>query len=166
MLREVHFMDMSLLGGVRLGPNSAKPFWDQGLTLLGTRMSVDPLPARAALFWILGLALPEGKAMPTPYRMECCRLAKLYTPCTIFLPGQSDRILAMGKQPSTLSPCPSGGRKAQGPSTQGVLWVSMVPVSHPSPGPCPSLCSCSCMWMLHVWSGAWMLHCPTACPFW
>lgn len=57
MLREVPFMDVSLLGGVRLGPNSAKPFWDQGLALLGTRKSVDPLPARVVLSWVLGWTL-------------------------------------------------------------------------------------------------------------
>lgn len=36
MLREVPFMEVSLLGGARLGSNSAKPFWDRGLALLGT----------------------------------------------------------------------------------------------------------------------------------
>lgn len=88
MLRKVPFMDMSLIGGVRLVPNSAKPFWDQGLALLGTRKSVDPPPARAALSWVSGQALPVGKVVPTLYRIECCRLARLHTSCAIFLPGQ------------------------------------------------------------------------------
>lgn len=65
MLREVPFMDMSLLGGVRLGPNSAKPFWDEGLALLGTKKFVGPFPARAALSWVSGQALAVGKAVPT-----------------------------------------------------------------------------------------------------
>lgn len=54
MLREVPFMDMSLLGGVGLGPNSVKPSWDPGLALLGTGRCVDPLPTRAVLSWTLG----------------------------------------------------------------------------------------------------------------
>lgn len=66
VLREVPFMDMSLLGGVRLGPSSAKPFWDQSLALLGTRKSVDLLPARATLSWVLGWTLPVGKAVLAP----------------------------------------------------------------------------------------------------
>lgn len=164
VLSEVPFMDMSLLGGVRLGPSSAKPFWDQSLALLGTRKSiVDLLPASATLSWVLGWTLPVCKAVPAPYRIECCGLARLLTPCAIFLPGGSYRIPAMGKQPSPLSPCSTGGRTAQA-TWQGCCGYPMVPVPHP--WPCPSLCSCFCMWMLHVWSGAWMLDCPTACPFW
>lgn len=41
MLTEVPFMEKSLLGG--LGPNFTKPFWGQGLNLLGTGMCVGPL---------------------------------------------------------------------------------------------------------------------------
>lgn len=166
MLREVPFMDMSLLGGVGLGPNSAKLFWDQGLAPLGTRRCVDRLPARAVLSWVSGQALPVGRAVPTLYRVECCRLARLHhIPRAIFPSGQSDRVPAMGKQPSLLSSCSSGDRRARAQASwQGCCGCPEVPVSHF--WLCPSLCSCSCMWMLHVWSGAWMLHCPIACPFW
>lgn len=75
-----------------------------------------------------------GKAVPTLYQNECRRLARLHTPCAIFLPGQSNRVPATGKQPSPLSPCSSGGRRAQSPSIlAGELWMFH------GPSPCPSL---------------------------
>lgn len=149
---------MPLLGGVRLSPNSAKPFWDQGLGLLGTRKSVDPLPARAALSWVFGWAVP------TPYRIHCYRLAKLHISCAIFLPGQSDRIPAMGKQPSLLSPHSSGGRRTGAQASwQGCCGCPLIPVPHPRPGPCPSL-------FLHVDAAClvWGLDAalPHCLPFW
>lgn len=128
VLREVPFMDISLLGGVGLGPNSVKPFWDQGLALLGTRRCVDPLPARPVLSWVWGQALPVGMAAPAPCRIECCRLARLHTPSALFPSDQSDRVPAVGKQPSPLSPGSRGDRRTQSPSIlAGVLWVSGGP---------------------------------------
>lgn len=159
VLREVPFTDMSLLGGVGLSPNSVKPFWDQGLALLGTRRCVDPLPARPALSQVWGQALPVGMTAPTPYRIECCRLVRLYTPCAIFLLTR-----VVGFQPWGSSPalCLLALVETEEPRVQASWWGCcghpLVPVSHF--WLCPSLCSCSCMWMLHVWSGAWMLHCP------
>lgn len=128
MLREVPFTDRSLLGGVGLGPNSVKPFWDQGLALLDTRRCIDPLPARPVLSWVWVQASPVGRAAPTLYRTECCRLARLHTPCAVFPSDQSDRVPAMGKQPSPLSPGFGGDRRTQSPSVlAGVLWVSDGP---------------------------------------
>lgn len=70
MLREVPSIGMSLLGGMRLGPNSAKPFWGRGLALLGTGKCVDPLSASAVLLRVWSPSL--GKAVPTLYRIKCC----------------------------------------------------------------------------------------------
>lgn len=70
MLREVPFMDTSLLGGVGLGPNFPKPLRDQGLALLGTRKCVDPLPARAALSWVSGPGPSSGQDCANPVQNQ------------------------------------------------------------------------------------------------
>lgn len=62
MLTEVLFMEKSLLGVAGLGPNSTKPFWGQGLNLLGTGTCVGPLHASAALSWAWGPSSGQGCA--------------------------------------------------------------------------------------------------------
>lgn len=137
MLREVPFMDASLLGGVGHGPTSAKLFWDQGLAPLGTRRYVDRLPARAALSRVSGRALPVGRAVPTLCGVECCRLAVSLVPS--FLLARVLGFQPRGGSPGLLSSCSSGDRRARGPSIPaGVLWVSGGPgaplLALPRPG--------------------------------
>lgn len=62
MLTEVPFMEKSLLGG--LGPNFTKPFWGQGLNLLGTGTCIGPLHASAALSWVWVPSSGQGCANP------------------------------------------------------------------------------------------------------
>jgi hypothetical protein len=71
VLREVPLIGMSLLGGVDLGPNSAKPFWGRGLALLGTGKCINPLPASAVLSWVWGSSSEQDCANPVQNQLLC-----------------------------------------------------------------------------------------------
>lgn len=123
VLREVPFVDVSLLGRVGLGPNSPKLFWDQGLAPLGTRRCVDRLPARAALSRVSGRALPAGRAVPTPCGVACCSLAVSLVPS--FLLARVLGFQPRGGSPSLCRLALVETEEPRGPSIPaGVLWVS------------------------------------------
>lgn len=130
MLREVPFMDMSLLGGVGLGPNSAKPFWDQDLALLETRKCRDPLPTRAVLSWVSGWALPVGKAL-VPYTESS---AVDWPDSTPLVPAsflaRVTRFQPWGSSPVL---CVLAPVEAEEPRTQASCGPSPPPLALPQP---------------------------------
>lgn len=156
MLRESPSLEWGLvptllsLSGIRI-----QPFW-------GIENVQTP--------FLLGLCCPEYQAGPFQWAELCqpctesSRLAGIL-PCSCRLASWPEmiRLQLWGSSPVL---CLLASEEAEEPrapaSPQGCCGCPVVLVPHPSP--CPSLCSC--MWMLHVRSGAWMLHCPTACPFW